>query len=135
MTIHAKAKFQIAGWDEKTYDEIGNGAKLTQAKVTQTYEGAIKGTSSVEYLMSYAVDGTASFVGLEKVTGEVDGKSGTFVIQHVGSYSDGAARSSWSVLPGAGTGELANLRGEGGYGAGHSEPGEVSLSYSFEPDN
>ena len=135
MTEHAKARFQIVGWDEKTYEEIGDGAKLTQAKVSQTYEGEIKGTSSVEYLMSYAVDGTASFVGLERITGEVDGKSGTFVIQHLGSYSDGAARSSWSVLPGAGTGDLVNLRGDGGYGAGHGETGEVSFSYNFEPDN
>jgi hypothetical protein len=135
MTTQAKAKFQIVGWTEKTYEEIGDGAKLTQAKVTQTYEGAIKGTSSVEYLMSYAVDGTASFVGLERITGEVDGKSGTFVIQHVGSYSDGAARSSWSVLPGAGTGDLVNLRGNGGYGAGHGETGEVSFSYNFEPNH
>ena len=135
MKIQATAKFQIAGWDEKTYEEIGDGAKLTQAKVTQTYEGAIKGTSSVEYLMSYAVDGSASFVGLERITGEIDGRSGTFVIQHVGAYSDGAARSSWSVVPGAGTGDLVNLRGDGGYGAGHTEPGEVSFSYNFEPDN
>lgn len=131
MTTEATCTFQITGWDEKTYEEIGSGAKLTQAKVTLSYEGAIEGTSSIDYLMSYTVDGTASFVGLERVSGAIDGKSGTFVMQHVGSFSDGVARSAWTIVAGSGTGDLQNLRGNGNYVAGHGEPAQVSFSYSL----
>ncbi len=132
MATDAKCIFQITGWDEKTYQEIEDGAKLSNAKVTQSYSGAIEGTSTIEYLMSYTIHGTASFVGLERVSGTVDGKAGTFVLQHTGSFSEGKARSTWSIIPGSGTGDLASLRGSGSYMAGHGEPAQVSFTYAFE---
>jgi hypothetical protein len=131
MSEESNCTFQITGWVEKTYQEIGGGAKLTNAKVTQSYAGAIEGTSSIEYLMAYTIQGTASFVGLERVSGTVAGKTGTFVIQHVGAFAEGKARSSWSIVPGSGTEGLASLRGEGSYVAGHGEPAQVSFTYSF----
>jgi len=131
MIVESKATFQITGWDEKTYEEIGGGAKLTNAKVTQSYSGAVEGASSIEYLMSYTIQGIAHFVGLERVSGTVAGKPGTFVLQHAGTFSDGKARSTWSVVPGSGTGDLASLRGSGSYVAGHGEPAQVSFTYSF----
>ena len=134
MTTDAKCTFQITGWDEKTYQEIEGSAKLSNAKATQSYSGAIEGTSSIEYLMSYSVHGTASFVGLERVSGVVDEKAGTFVLQHNGAFSEGKACSSWSIVPGSGTGALASLRGKGSYVAGHGEPAQVSFTYSFEPN-
>ncbi len=135
MTIDATCTFQIVGWDEKTYEEIAAGAKLSSAKVTQAYSGAIEGSSSVEYLMSYSVDGTATFVGLERISGMVDGKTGTFVLQHNGTFAQGKARSSWSIVAGSGTDALTNLRGKGSYVAGHGEPAQVAFTYSFEPNS
>jgi hypothetical protein len=132
MATHTKCTFQITGWDEKTYQEIEGSAKLSNAKVTQSYSGTIEGTSTIEYLMSYTVLGTATFVGLERVSGTVDGMTGTFVLQHAGGFSEGKARSSWSIIPGSGTGDLANLRGSGNYVAGHGEPAQVSFTYAFE---
>jgi hypothetical protein len=134
MSVESKCTFQVTGWDEKTYQEIGGGAKLTNAKVTQSYSGAIVGTSTIEYLMSYTVQGTANFVGLERISATVEGKLGTFVLQHAGSFSEGKARSSWSIVPGSGTEGLASLRGEGSYVAGHGEPAQVSFTYSFSPN-
>ena len=135
MTTDATCTFQIVGWDEKTYEEIAGGAKLSNAKVTQAYSGAIEGSSSVEYLMSYSIHGTATFVGLERISGMVDGKSGTFVLQHTGTFAEGKARSSWSIVAGSGTDALANLRGKGSYVAGHGEPAQVAFTYSFEPNS
>lgn len=133
MSVESTCTFQITGWDEKTYQDIGGGVKLTNGKVTQTYSGGIEGTSNIEYLMSYTVQGTANFVGLERVSGTVAGKSGTFVLQHAGSFSEGKARSSWSIVYGSGTEDLASLRGQGSYVAGHGEPAQVSFTYSFAP--
>jgi hypothetical protein len=134
MTTEATCTFQITSWDEKPYQEIEGAVKLTNAKVTQAYAGAIEGTSSIEYLMSYTVHGTVIFVGLERISGMVAGKTGTLIIQHSGSFSEGKARSAWSIVEGSGTGDLANLRGKGSYVAGHGEPAQVSFTYSFEPN-
>ena len=133
MNIEATSTFHITGWDEQPYQALADGAKLTRAKVTQSYQGIITGTSALEYLMAYASDGTASFVGIEHVTGEVADKAGSFIIQHIGTFEGGKARSAWRVIAGAGTGALAALRGEGAYVAGHGEPATVTFRYSFEP--
>lgn len=133
MSLENQATFQITGWDEKTTQDIGGGAKLTQAKVTQSYAGAIEGSSSIDYLMAYTVQGTASFVGLERLTGTFAGKSGTCVLQHVGVFAEGKARSAWSVVAGSGTEALAGLRGEGSYVAGHGEPAQVVFTVAFAP--
>jgi hypothetical protein len=131
MKASGACTFKITGWDEKTIEVIEGSAKLTSAKVTQSYSGTIEGTSAVEYLMAYTVDGTASFVGLERVTGSVEGKTGTFVIQHTGMYSD-KARSTWTIVEGSGTGALATLQGSGSYEAGHSETEHpINFEYSF----
>jgi hypothetical protein len=133
MVEATQCTFQITNWDEKTYQEIEGVAKLSSAKVTQSYTGAIEGTSSVEYLMAYTVQGTANFVGLERISGTVAGKTGTFVLQHVGSFSEGKARSAWTIIAGSGTAELADLLGSGSYVAGHGEPAQVTFTYSFRP--
>ena len=132
MTTKANCTFQITGWNENPSQEIEGTPKISIAKVTQSYAGAIEGTSSVEYIMSYTIHGTACFAGFERISGSVAGKKGTFVIQHSGSFSEGKARSTWSIVEGTGTGELANLRGKGSYVAGPGEPAPVSFEYSFE---
>ncbi|MHC1481647.1 DUF3224 domain-containing protein [Frateuria aurantia] len=131
MTTDATCTFQLTGWDETTYLDIGDGAKLTHAKVTQTYAGKIEGTGATEYLMSYTVQGTASFVGMEQITGQVEGRQGSFVIQHSGAFTQGKAVSHWTVVAGSGTGELAELTGSGHYQASHGQPAEVSFDCHF----
>jgi hypothetical protein len=70
---------------------------------------------------------------MELVKGTVAGKSGSFVIQHVGTYDSGGARSSWSIAPGSGIGELTGITGKGSYVA-TSESVPVSFSYDV-PNN
>ena len=132
MSTEANCTFKITGWDEKPYQEFEGGAKLTRATVSQAYQGAISGEGFVEFLMSHAANGTASFVGMELVQGDVNGKSGSFVIQHVGTYDSGGARSAWSIVPGSGTGELTGISGKGNYVA-TSKSVPVFFSYDL-PD-
>lgn len=121
------ATFQITGWNETVLQDMANGAKLSHAKVTLQYTGAIIGDSTVDLVMAYSVDGTARFAGMERVTGTVHGRTGSFVLQHDGSFAAGRARSSFQVVVGAGTGDLAALRGGGSYEAGHGEAAMVSF--------
>ena len=131
MTTHAKATFKVESWDEKPYNETEGELKLTRAGVTKSFQGDIEGKSTLEYLMVYRDDGSASFVGMERVTGSVGGKKGSFVLQHSGTDDGSTTKDNWFVVPGSGTGELRGLRGEGSFISDHKEPFEVTFTYSF----
>jgi hypothetical protein len=132
MKRRATAIFAIKGWDEKPYNEAVGLPKLTRASVTKTFRGDLEGESQVEYLMVYRADGTASFVGLERVVGRLGGRPGTFVLQRTGSFDGSLAKESYSVVPGSGTAELAGLRGEGSSGAGHGKENSMTLEYDLD---
>lgn len=71
----ANARFVIESWDERPYSENPDMPKLTRASVTKRYAGDVEGEGHVEYLMVYRSDGSASFVGLERVVGRIGGRS------------------------------------------------------------
>src|SRR3984893_18849337 len=77
--IQITASFQVTGWNEEPLDERNDAAKLTSARVTKSYSGEIDGDSVTEWLMAYTDDGAATFVGLERVTGLIAGRTGAFV--------------------------------------------------------
>lgn len=105
------AVFEIKSWDEKPFDEGVGVAKLTKASVVKTYTGDIDGTSATEWLMAYNPDKTAVFVGLERIKGTVGGRHGSLVLQHVGTFEDGAAKATLTVV--SGTDELKGATGSG----------------------
>jgi hypothetical protein len=132
MKRRATAMFAIKSWDEKAYNETVGLPKLTRASVTKTFSGDLEGESQLEYLMLYRADGTASFVGLERVQGRLGGRSGSFVLQRTGIFDGSLAKESYSVVPGSGTGELAGLRGEGSSAAGHAKENPMTLEYDLD---
>ena len=86
-------------------------------RATHELTGDIEGEVSITYLMAYATNGMARFVGLARVTGRVAEREGSFVMQDVGTYQNGVAKGHWTILPGLGSGELANIRGDGHFAA------------------
>ena len=132
MKRTANARFIIKSWDEKPYSEGKGLPRLTRATVAKTYTGDIEGESQVDYLMMYRPDGSATFVGLERVSGRVHGKSGTFVLQRIGGFESGRAKESYTVIAGSGTEELTTLRGEGTSDVGHGMEHPIELSYEFD---
>src|SRR5438132_8669698 len=80
MRKQAKATFGIKSWDEKTYNEMEGAPKLTRVSATKSYQGDIEGEGKVEYLMMYRTASSASFMGLERVTSSIGGRSGSFVL-------------------------------------------------------
>jgi uncharacterized protein DUF3224 len=127
----ANARFAITSWDEKPYSEGPDLPKLTRATVKKTFTGDIEGEGQVDYLMMYRSDGSATFIGLERITARVAGKTGSFVLQRTGVFEDGQAKESYSVLPGSATGELRGLRGDGTSSVGHGMEHPFTLSYEF----
>ena len=132
--MKATGVFKVTSWDEKPCDEGWGGTNVTRASVTQTVSGNIEGEARVEYLMTYCEGGSASYLVTLRVAGKLDGRSGSFVAEGKGGYADGSAACNFSVVPGAGTGELAGLRGHGSFSAKHAEYPNVpfTLDYHFE---
>jgi hypothetical protein len=117
LKTHLEATFAVKGWDELTWEgkpqnEV-SGAKQTHAIVTCRYQGGLVGESSLHYLMTYPEAGTVYFVGLEKFAGTMGDRSGSFVLQHNGTYSATGVKTIVSVVPGSGTGGFKGLNGEG----------------------
>jgi hypothetical protein len=131
MNHVASARFTIQSWDEKPYSEGQDLPRLTRAAVTKTFTGDLEGEGYVEYLMMYRSDGSATFVGLERVVGRLAGKAGSFVLQRSGTFENGVAKESYVVMSGSGTGELRGLRGEGESAVGHGTEHPLTLSYEL----
>jgi hypothetical protein len=131
MKKSANARFAIKAWDEKPYSESQDQPRLTRATVTKSYSGDIEGEAQVEYLMMYRRDGSATFVGLERVVGRIGDKTGTFVLQRAGVFEGGQAKESYSVIAGSATGDLHGLRGDGSSSVGHGMEHPFTLHYEL----
>jgi hypothetical protein len=123
MTSRVEAEFEIAGWEETPFDEGVGVAKLTEALVAKKYAGRIEATSTTKWLMAYAPDKTATFVGIERIKGTVDGRRGSLVLLHDGVFEDGAATATLRIV--SGTDELKGTTGEGTFRA--DPAGSVTL--------
>ena len=100
MTVHIEARFEIANWDESPFDDGVGVSKLTEALVTKKYSGDVDGTSTTKWLMAYAPDKTATYVGIERIKGTVGGRRGSLVLLHDGVFADGAATATLRVVSG-----------------------------------
>ena len=123
MTAHIEARFEIANWDESPFDDGVGVSKLTEALVTKKYSGDVDGTSTTKWLMAYAPDKTATYVGIERIKGTVGGKRGSLVLLHDGVFADGAATATLGVV--SGTDELSDAAGSGKFRA--DPAGSISL--------
>jgi hypothetical protein len=132
MKQNANARFAITNWDEKPYSEGPDLPKLTRASVTKTFTGDIEGEGHVEYLMMYRRDGSATFVGLERIDARIGDKTGSFVLQRSGAFEGGQAKETYSVVPGSATGDLAGLVGDGSSSVGHGMEHPFVLNYELK---
>jgi len=128
----ADAVITVHKYEPAAYDEPADGLVLTRIHVEESFSGDISGDGVVEFLQAARADGSASFVGIERVTGTVGGRHGTFLLQDAGTVAGGIVSGDWFVVPGSGTGGLAGLRGEGGFRADLGEGAQVHLDYWFE---
>jgi hypothetical protein len=132
MAKSAKATFEVKNWDEKTVNEVDERLKITRASVAFAYQGDLVGESAMEYVMAYQDDGSATVLGLERFTGRLDGKAGTFVLESHGGFADGTARGDVTVVKGSGTGELNGIDGHGTSMA--ASDGKTAFELEYEID-
>jgi hypothetical protein len=80
--------------------------------IDKQFHGDLEGTSKGQMLaMQGDVKGSAGYVAMERVTGTLAGRSGSFALQHTGSMNRGATELSVTVVPDSGTAGLAGLHG------------------------
>jgi hypothetical protein len=128
----ANAVITVHTYEPKAYESPAEGPVLNRIHVEERFNGDIEADGVTEFLQAAYADGTASFVGIERLTGTLDGREGTFLLQDAGTVQGSVVYGDWFVIPGSGTGGLAGLRGEGSFRANLGENAQVHLDYWFE---
>jgi hypothetical protein len=116
-----------------------NGIAVVETRLQEKFTGGLVGTGSATHLRLERSDGTGTLTCLERITGSLDGRSGSFLLEASG-FTDHAhfVHGRWEVIAGSGTDDLANLRGFAAFVAKpdkQSKTGwsaETSLTYWFE---
>jgi hypothetical protein len=92
--------------------EEGEGATLGRMSLAKTYHGDLEATGRGTMLTARtAVDGSAGYVAMERVEGVLEGRRGSFVLQHDGLMSGGEQSLTVTIVPDSGTAELDGIRG------------------------
>jgi len=112
MTNHARGPFEVKVKPEAT-DEQAGAASLGRLSLDKQYRGDLEATGRGEMLTaSTRVTGSAGYVAMERVSGILQGRHGTFVLQHSGAMTRGTPQMSVTVVPDSGAGQLAGLAGK-----------------------
>jgi Protein of unknown function (DUF3224) len=108
---HARGAFDVKLTPQPLTDSAA-GPQLARLSIDKQFHGDVEGTSKGEMLSAAGdVKGSAGYVAIERVSGTLGGRRGTFVLQHSGTMTRGAAELTITVVPDSGTGELAGLTG------------------------
>lgn len=110
--MQAKGKFEVK-LDRQEMHAALEGSTFGRMSIDKKFEGDLVGASRGEMLSAMtAVKGSAGYVAIEEVTGTLDGKTGTFVLQHNATMDRGRPLLNVIVVPDSGTGELVGITGK-----------------------
>ena len=111
MTQHATGTFEVTLAPQGDNDPA-DGATLGRMSLDKRFTGDLAGTGQGQMLTAMtAVAGSAGYVAIERVTGTLHGRAGSFVLQHTGTMNRGAPQLAITVVPDSGTGALAGIAG------------------------
>jgi len=109
MTIHATGSFEVKLLPQSLADAESGLGRMSIDKV---FSGDLQGTSKGEMLSALtAVKGSAGYVAIERVTGTLQGRSGSFMLQHLGTMTRGTPTLTVLVVPDSGTEGLTGIAG------------------------
>ncbi len=112
MTHSAKGEFVVT-MKPLTFDGVDPEFKLGRMSIDKQISGDLTASTVGQMLSAMtSTDGSAGYVAIERVAGVLNGKRGTFVLQHTGSMNRGAPSLAVTVVPDSGTEELVGLEGE-----------------------
>jgi hypothetical protein len=111
MAKHASGPFDVKLTPQPSVEGVGDPT-VGRLAIDKRFQGNLDATSKGEMLATRTdVEGSAGYVAIERVTGTLHGKSGSFALQHSGTMDRGVPHLSVTVVPDSGTGELVGLAG------------------------
>jgi Protein of unknown function (DUF3224) len=110
MSEMAKGTFEVKATPVAA--DAGDESGIGRLTLDKKFSGDLEGTSRGQMLgFRSAKDGSGGYVAQEKVTAKLGGRSGSFVLQHIGTMSGSAPEMSVTVVPDSGTDELTGISG------------------------
>jgi len=107
---HATGTFEVT-MKPQPLSDVAAKSGIMRMSIDKVIHGGLEATTKGEFLASGSPDGSGGYVAMETVTGTLDGKAGTFVLQHTATMNQKVPTLSITVVPGSGTGELVGLSG------------------------
>ena len=112
MSQRAAGPFDVKVVPQKPDTQIARAANLGRLTIDKRFHGDLEGISKGEMLATQTeVPGSAGYVAMERVTGSLKGRQGSFVLLHSATMRRGTPISSITVVPDSGTGELKGITG------------------------
>ena len=112
MTQRATGTFEVKIGPLEAYNK-NEGAGAGRMSIDKQFRGDLDAASKGEMLTAgTATKGSAGYVAIERVTGSLKGKSGSFALQHSGTMNRGAPQLTVTVVPDSGTDQLTGLAGK-----------------------
>jgi hypothetical protein len=112
MTQRATGPFEVKLAPQKADNPQAEASGHGRMSIDKQFHGDLEGASQGEMLsFMTSTKGSAAYVAIEKVTGTLGGRKGTFVLAHTGTMNRGAPELIVAVVPDSGTGELTGISG------------------------
>jgi hypothetical protein len=94
-------------------EDKGEGSTMGRMSLDKQYHGDLEATAKGEmlYASSVGVEGSGSYVAVERVTGKLNGRSGSFALAHKGTMAGGKQQMEITIVPDSGAGELVGIAG------------------------
>ena len=133
MRESAAGSFVVKVTPQKPDTQIARAANFGRLTIDKRFHGDLEGISKGEMLAAHTeMSGSAGYVAMERVSGKLKGRAGTFVLQHSGTMTRGKQVASISVVPDSGTGELEGLSGRMTITV--AEDGDHTYEFDFKLD-
>ena len=126
--MHAIGTFDVKLTPQQTAPETTSDPTRGRMTIEKHFHGALEAESRGEMLTGgNPAKGSAGYVAIERVSGTLDGKHGSFLLQHSATMQGGHSSLTITVIPGSGTGELDGIAG-----SMTVEVSEGKHSYTFD---
>jgi len=110
--MHASGTFDVKLVPQPPEDKA-EGSTLARMSIDKQFHGDLEATGKGQMLTAGTdVKGSAGYVAIERITGMLHSRTGSFVLQHSGTLTRGAPQQSIIVVPDSGTGQLVGLTGK-----------------------
>jgi hypothetical protein len=130
MSTKVTANFEITAWEQALYEEPEDGPPLGRATITKAYTGPLAATATVQMLACQTGDKPedgAGYLAQERVVGTLEGRLGSFVLQHGAVGGPDGNEQYGFIVPGSATGALKGLKG-----TCRVEHGVLTLDYDLD---